>query len=244
MGELKFIGEGKTKRLYLDETDGSIVVEYKDVITALNGFRSEVAPEKGSVNNQISSEIFKYLEERGINTHFLETIKGNQTRVKYLNMIPLEVVVRNKAAGSYLKKNELISEGESLKEAVVEFYFKDDNKGDPELKKEDITRGKILSDTELNELVEITLRINEYLKEFFGKIEIDLMDFKIEFGKIGGIIVLGDEISPDSCRLRDLNTGSILDKDIFRTGYGSFMDGYREVLKRIRKGNCNEKSID
>ncbi len=228
------IYEGKAKILYR-QPDGTILHYFKDSATAFNAQKKAEFSGKGSTNVRISGLIFEYLKKKGIESHFIKTIDDRAFQSLALKMIPAEVVVRNRVAGS-LAKRLGEKEGIILNPAVVEFYYKDDAKGDP-LVSEDVLislYGQNLS--ELQKMKELALQVNAALIELFKSAEIDLIDFKLEFGKTAdGRIMLADEVSPDTCRLWDIKTGEKLDKDRFRFDLGDLMTGYRMVVERIEK---------
>ncbi|WP_010476924.1 phosphoribosylaminoimidazolesuccinocarboxamide synthase [Thermococcus zilligii] len=223
--------EGKAKRVIpLDE--GKVVMEFKDDATAFDGSKRAQFRGKGWLNAQISAHLFRVLEEKGIKTHFIGVAGDNKLIVERLDMYPLEVVVRNVVAGS-LKKRLPLEEGTELKEPIVELYYKNDSLHDPMI---NYYHARILGieEPEIKEMERIALRVNEVLKEYFRERGIILVDFKLEFGKNGrGEIVLGDEISPDTCRFWDAKTGKSLDKDVFRFDKGDLIEAYEELYARL-----------
>ncbi|MBK9293984.1 MAG: phosphoribosylaminoimidazolesuccinocarboxamide synthase [Oligoflexia bacterium] len=227
--------EGKAKKVYLTDKEEFLVTEFKNSLTAFNAKKLGSFENKGVINLSITTTIFKYLEKNGIKTHFVENISNNEMVVRRLKMIPLEVVVRNIAAGSFSSRFN-IPEGEAFEKPFVEFYYKNDALNDPLLTDEHVLTLKIANQNEINELKLKALKINQALITMFDKADIKLVDFKIEFGKLGsGEIVLGDEISPDSCRLWDKKTDEKLDKDRFRRDLGRVQESYEEVVTRIQK---------
>ncbi len=235
MKKLDLLYEGKGKRLYKCEDKDLLISEFKDDLTAFNAQKTGQEKGKGALNCKISTELFKLLEENGIKTHLVETLSDNEQLVKKVDIIPLEVVVRNVATGSLVKRLG-IEDGTVLPFALVEFYYKDDELGDPLLNDEHCLLLDIASDSELEELKRLGREINVILKSFFLKRDLNLIDFKVEFGKDKeGNILLSDEISPDSCRFWDVNTKEKLDKDRFRQGLGGVKMAYEEVLQRILK---------
>jgi len=232
--EKKILYEGKAKIVYASENPAEVVVYYKDAATAFDGKKKGEIENKGYLNAQISAYIFKYLEKQGIKTHFLEVVGEREQRVKKLNIIPLEVVVRNIAAGSLAKRLGL-SEGTALAFPVVELYYKNDELGDPLINHSHAKVLNLATQEEINYLEETALKINKLLEEFFASLNILLVDFKLEFGRFNGEILLGDEISPDTCRLWDKDTLEKLDKDRFRRDLGGVSEAYREILKRIKE---------
>ncbi len=237
MKKLELLYEGKGKRLFKCEDDDLLISEFKDDLTAFNAQKKGNEKGKGALNCQISTELFRLLEENGIKTHLVETLSENEQLVKRVEIIPIEVVVRNIATGS-LTKRLGIKDGTVLPFTLVEFYYKDDDLGDPILNDEHCLLLDLASEIELEELKRLGREINSILKGFFLKRGLNLVDFKVEFGKDrDGNILLSDEISPDSCRFWDIETNEKLDKDRFRQGLGNVKVAYEEVLKRILKGN-------
>jgi phosphoribosylaminoimidazole-succinocarboxamide synthase len=225
--------EGKAKRIYATEHPEQFWVEYKDDATAFNGEKKDVLQGKGRLNNEISSLIFTLLKQDGIDSHFIKRISENEQLVKKVEIVPLEVVVRNIAAGSLVKRLGL-ERGTIFPEPVLEFYYKDDSLGDPLINNEHIRVMELAAEEELETMKQIALKVNEKLKVIFSAIGTSLVDFKLEFGRDAeGRILLADEISPDTCRLWDEETGESLDKDLFRFGTGNLQDGYETILKRL-----------
>ena len=236
MKKLGLLYEGKGKRLYECENEDLLIAEFKDDLTAFNAQKKGNEKGKGSLNCKISTELFKLLEQNGIKTHLVETLSDNEQLVKKVEIIPIEVVVRNIATGS-LTKRLGIKDGTVLPFALVEFYYKDDDLGDPLLNDEHCLILDIANESELEELKRLGREINVILKSFFIKRDLKLVDFKVEFGKDkDGNILLSDEISPDSCRFWDAKTNEKLDKDRFRQGLGGVKMAYEEVLKRVLEG--------
>ncbi|MGE8207704.1 phosphoribosylaminoimidazolesuccinocarboxamide synthase [Heyndrickxia sp. NPDC080065] len=226
--------EGKAKRIYGTEQEGVLWVEYKDSATAFNGEKKSEIAGKGQLNNEITSLIFEKLNEQGIESHFIEKISKHEQLVKQVSIIPLEVVTRNVVAGS-LSKRLGIDEGTPLKHPIVEFYYKNDDLGDPLITEDHIKVLEIASMEELVLLRKHALKINEVLSNMFLELGIRLVDFKLEFGKDSqGEILLADEISPDTCRLWDADTNQKLDKDVFRRDLGDLTTVYQEILNRLR----------
>ncbi|WP_043929601.1 phosphoribosylaminoimidazolesuccinocarboxamide synthase [Bacillus sp. EB01] len=231
MGELLY--EGKAKRIYRTADEQIVLVEYKDSATAFNGEKKAEISGKGQLNNEISSNIFIMLKEQGIESHFVEKVSANSQLVKRVTIIPLEVVVRNVAAGSMAKRLGM-EEGKPLKKPIVEFYLKDDDLGDPLITEDHIFELNLATQGEIAILKEKAIEINNVLSTFFKEIGINLIDFKLEFGKdASGKIVLADEISPDTCRLWDSKTNEKLDKDVFRRDLGSLKEAYEKILNRL-----------
>lgn len=231
------IYEGKGKRLYKTQEQGYIQAEFKDDLTAFNAQKRGEQKGKGELNCLISQALFELLESRGVVTHYVRLIENHIMLCKKIEMIPLEVVVRNIATGS-LSKRLGIEEGRSLPFALVEFYYKDDALGDPLLNDEHcLILGAVKNYEVLEELKTLGRKINEILSEFFALRDLVLVDFKLEFGfSEDGELLLADELSPDNLRLWDKHTGKKLDKDVFRQDLGDVKNAYEEVLHRIRGG--------
>lgn len=225
--------EGKAKRIFRTEDEQIVLIAYKDSATAFNGQKKADITGKGRLNNEITSLLFLKLKEQGIESHFIERISETEQLVKRVEIIPLEVVVRNIAAGS-LSKRLGIEEGKELTKPLVEFYLKNDDLGDPLLTNDHIDELNIATKEELTVLKEKALKINTVLSSFFNELGINLIDFKLEFGKDAeGSILLADEISPDTCRLWDKKTNEKLDKDVFRRDLGSLTEAYETILARL-----------
>ena len=232
----KLVYEGKAKRIYATDKDDEVICEYKDALTAFNGEKVSSQKGKGALNLAITTLIFEQLEKAGIPTHLIKKIDETSQLVKKCDIILIEVVIRNIAAGSLAKRIGL-KEGEKLPFTIVEFYYKNDDLNDPLINDDHcLILGLVKDRGELDTLREYGLRINEFLVEFFDKAGMTLVDFKVEFGRDSqGNIILADEITPDSCRLWDKKTGKKMDKDIFREDLGDLMGAYKEVLQRIEK---------
>jgi phosphoribosylaminoimidazole-succinocarboxamide synthase len=227
--------EGKAKKLWtLADEDNLLIAEFKDDLTAFNAEKKGSESGKGALNCKISSELFSFLEEHGVKTHLVETLDDNHQLVKKVQIIPIEVVVRNTATGS-LSKRLGIEDGKVLDFVLVEFYLKDDDLNDPIICEDHCMLLNLVDNRDkLNILKQKGLQINRLLKEFFEKRRLNLVDFKVEFGiDSEGEILLSDEISPDSCRFWDMDSGEKLDKDRFRQNLGNVKVAYEEVLKRI-----------
>ncbi|MBT2696100.1 MULTISPECIES: phosphoribosylaminoimidazolesuccinocarboxamide synthase [Bacillaceae] len=225
--------EGKAKRIYATDDEQIVLVEYKDSATAYNGQKKADITGKGRLNNEITSLLFLKLKEQGIESHFIERISEIEQLVKKVTIIPLEVVVRNIAAGS-LANRLGIEEGRELSTPIVEFYLKNDELGDPLVTLDHILELQVATEEDAAILREKALQINTVLSSFFNELGIRLIDFKLEFGKDkDGQILLADEISPDTCRLWDKETNEKLDKDVFRRDLGSLTDAYENILARL-----------
>ncbi|WP_291649269.1 phosphoribosylaminoimidazolesuccinocarboxamide synthase [Clostridium sp.] len=234
MEKLEMMYEGKAKKIYATDKADEVIVYYKDDATAFNGEKKGQIEDKGALNNAITSMIFEMLNENGIKTHFIEKLNEREQLCKKVEIVPLEVIVRNVAAGSMAKRLGL-EEGFELKTTVFELSYKDDSLGDPLINDYHAVGIGATTFEELNKIYEMTAKINELLKEFFIKQNIKLIDFKLEFGRCDGEIILADEISPDTCRFWDATTGEKLDKDRFRRDLGNVKDAYVEILNRIKK---------
>ena len=230
-GELLY--EGKAKRIYATENPEIVLVQYKDSATAFNGEKFATIEGKGQLNNQITSLLFQELRASGIDSHFVEKISKNEQLVKRVSIIPLEVVVRNVAAGSFSKRVGM-EEGIRLKRSIVEFYYKDDALGDPLITEDHIDILGLASEEEVAVLKRNALQINKKLTGLFASAGIKLVDFKLEFGKDSkGQILLADEISPDTCRLWDEVSNAKLDKDVYRRELGSLTEAYKKILEKL-----------
>lgn len=227
--------EGKAKKVFQDSQNGTLILEFKDQLTAFNAQKKGSFEKKGSVNSEITELIFKYLLGQGVKSHYIERIDDLRLRVLKVQMIPLEVVVRNVMAGSLAKKLGL-SEGAQLAFPVVEFYYKKDELEDPLLTEDHVLVLKIADRARIDEMKRLALDINNKLKELFTAAGMMLVDFKVEMGMTAdGKLVLADEITPDSCRLWDLSSGEKMDKDRFRRDLGQVKEAYLEVLSRLQK---------
>lgn len=224
--------EGKAKIIYKTDDSDLVWVEYKDSATAFNGLKKGTIQDKGIYNAKISAAIFEYLEKIGVPTHQHSVINDRELVVKKVEIIPIEVVVRNKVAGS-LAKRVGQPEGTELACPILEFCYKDDDLGDPMVNEYHIAAMKWATDEEMAAIKELSAKVNAALTKFFAETGTDLIDFKLEFGRYHGQVILADEISPDTCRLWDQKTGEKLDKDRFRRDLGNVEEAYQEILKRI-----------
>lgn len=232
--ENKLIYSGKAKDIYATDDENMIMSVYKDQATMLNGARKATIEGKGALNNQISSFIFEKLNASGIKTHFIKQVSNRKQLNKKVDIIPLEVVLRNVTAGSFSKRFG-VDEGLALEKPIVEFYYKKDELDDPFINDEHVQFLGIASPEEISYLKNETRRINELLKGWFEQIGLQLIDFKLEFGRdFEGNIILADEFSPDNCRLWDAD-GHHMDKDVFRKNLGSLTDVYQIVLKKLKE---------
>ncbi|MCF0149387.1 MAG: phosphoribosylaminoimidazolesuccinocarboxamide synthase [Clostridium sp.] len=232
MEKLEMLYEGKAKKIYATDKEDEVIVYYKDDATAFNGEKKGQIEDKGELNNSITSMIFEMLNREGIKTHFIKKINEREQLCKKVEIVPLEVIVRNVAAGSMAKRLGL-EEGYELKTTVFELSYKDDELGDPLINDYHAVGIGATTFEELEQIYGVTAKINEILKKFFIEQDIKLIDFKLEFGRYNGEIILADEISPDTCRFWDAITGEKLDKDRFRRDLGNVKDAYVEILNRI-----------
>lgn len=232
MEKKELIYEGKAKRVYKTGDPKTVWVEFKDDATAFDGLKKGTIAGKGVLNNQISTYFFKLLEREGIPTHFIEYISPNEMLVKFLEIIPVEVVVRNIAAGSLAKRLGM-EEGTPLSQPVVEYYYKSDELGDPLINDDHIRVAGLAAPEDMQHIKSTALKVNEILKKHLETKNLDLVDFKLEFGRYEGKILLGDEISPDTCRFWDKTTRERLDKDRFRRDLGNVEEAYREIRRRL-----------
>lgn len=225
--------EGKAKKVFATENPDYCIVSYKDDATAFNGLKKGTILGKGAINNRVTNYLMKMLEKEGIPTHFVEELNDRETVVKRVKIIPLEVIVRNVAAGSLAKRLGL-EEGVRMGRTVLEFCYKDDALGDPMVNEYHILAMNFATEEELKLISEYSLKINRILSEYLAEVNVELIDFKLEFGKTAdGTVVLADEISPDTCRFWDSVTGEKLDKDRFRRDLGNVEGAYKEILHRL-----------
>ena len=232
MEKLEQLYEGKAKKVYATDVEDVYIVDYKDDATAFNGEKKGTIVGKGVINNRMTNFLFQKLEKAGVPTHFVEELSDRETAVKKVEIVPLEVIVRNVVAGSFAVRMGL-EEGTKLVAPTLEFSYKDDALGDPMINSYHAIGIGASTREEIDKITEYTFKINEVLKKFFAEAGIELIDFKIEFGRYHGEVILADEISPDTCRLWDINTHEKLDKDRFRRDLGNVEDAYQEVFRRI-----------
>lgn len=228
--------EGKAKRLWATEDPGILRMEFKNDATAFNGEKKAEFADKGRLNNEISTLIYGFLEKEGVSTHFVRQIDSTNVEVHKVDIVMVEVIVRNLAAGSFCKRTG-VEEGTPFSQPIVEFSIKSDELGDPLVNDDYIRELKLASPEDLAFLRKSALKVNEILSKFFGECGLKLVDFKLEFGRLASDpskMVLADEISPDGCRLWDLKSGEKMDKDRFRRDLGGVMEAYAEVLKRVK----------
>lgn len=232
----EFLYEGKAKKIYKTDDPNQLLVEFKDDATAFDGVKKDRLQDKGILNNRLSAIFFKLLEENGIETHYLEFLNEREMLVKALDIIPVEVIVRNIAAGS-ISKRLGIEEGIKLNKTVLEFSLKDDALHDPMINHYHIYALNLATAEEMAVIEKAALQINAIMIPYLEQKGITLVDFKLEFGRHQGRVILGDEISPDTCRFWDSSSGEKLDKDRFRRDLGGVVDAYREVLRRLEGGD-------
>ncbi len=231
-----FLYEGKAKKIYKTDDPNRLLVEFKDDATAFDGVKKDRLQDKGILNNRLSAIFFKLLEDSDIETHYIETLSEREMLVKALEIIPVEVIVRNIAAGS-ISKRLGIEEGVKLNKTVLEFSLKDDALHDPMINHYHIYALDLATAEEMAVIEKEALKINAILIPYMEQKGITLVDFKLEFGRHQGRVILGDEISPDTCRFWDSSSGEKLDKDRFRRDLGGVVDAYREVLRRLEGGD-------
>ena len=236
MQKTELLYEGKAKKVYATENPDYCIVSYKDDATAFNGLKKGTIVGKGVVNNRMSNFMFQLLEKHGIKTHFVEELSDRDTVVRKVSIVPLEVIVRNKAAGS-LSKRLGLEEGTPMRVPVLEFCYKNDDLGDPMINHYHIAAMELATKDEMAQIAAMALKVNELLTAYLKDLGIELIDFKLEFGRFNGEILLADEISPDTCRFWDSKTGEKLDKDRFRRDLGHVEDAYQEILRRLMGGH-------
>ncbi len=225
--------EGKAKKVYATNDPNLVIVDYKDDATAFNGEKKGTITGKGVINNKMTNYMFKMLEKAGVPTHLVEEISDRETIVKKVSIVPLEVIIRNVAAGSFSKKLG-IEEGTPLKQPTLEFSYKSDDLGDPFINDYYALGLGLATQNEIDTITKYAFMVNDYMLKFFKELNIDLIDFKIEFGRTSdGTIILADEISPDTCRFWDSTTHEKLDKDRFRRDMGGVEEAYQEIMKRL-----------
>ena len=225
--------EGKAKKVFATDDPNLVIVSYKDDATAFNGLKKGTIAGKGVINNKMSNLLMQMLERKGVKTHFVKELSDRETVVKKVSILPLEVIIRNISAGSFSKRYG-VEEGIVFEEPTFEFSYKNDKLGDPLLNEYHVVALKLATKDEIDTIKNYAFKINELLKEFWLECGVTLVDFKLEFGRLGdGSIVLADEISPDTCRLWDSKTGEKLDKDRFRRDMGGVEDAYAEIMKRL-----------
>ena len=233
MNKTEQLYEGKAKKVFATDNPDYCIVDYKDDATAFNGEKKGTIVGKGVINNRVTNHLMKLLETKGIPTHFVEELSERETIVKKVTIVPIEVIVRNIAAGS-LSKRLGLAEGTKLASTVLEYCYKDDALGDPMINDYHAAALGLATPDELKKISMYSMMVNDILSDYLRDLNIQLIDFKLEFGRVkNGTIVLADEISPDTCRFWDTRTGEKLDKDRFRRDMGGVEDAYKEILKRL-----------
>ncbi len=226
------IYEGKAKKVFATDDPKIVIVDYKDDATAFNGLKKGTIAGKGVVNNKVSNHFFRLLEKEGIPTHYVEQLSDRETAVRRVEILPVEVIVRNRAAGSFSKRMG-VAEGTALACPILEYSYKNDELGDPFINSYYIRALEIATDEEMEQVKTYSFRINDILKAYLDGLGIELIDFKLEFGRFDGKVILADEISPDTCRFWDKASGKKLDKDRFRRDLGDVEEAYREIIRRL-----------
>ena len=233
MEKKEMLYEGKAKQVFATDDPEVLLVHYKDDATAFNGLKKGTITGKGAINNRVTNFMMQVLEKEGVPTHFVEELNERDTLVKKVSIVPLEVIIRNISAGSFAKHYG-VEEGIVFDEPTIEFSYKNDELGDPLINEYHALALKLATKAEIARIKELAFKTNEVMKKFFKERKVDLVDFKLEFGRLSdGTIVLADEISPDTCRFWDSETHEKLDKDRFRRDLGNVEDAYKEMLKRI-----------
>ena len=232
MKQLGQLYEGKAKKVFATDDPDIVIVDYKDDATAFNGLKKGTIAGKGVINNKMSNMMFRIMEQHGIPTHYVEELSDRETAVTKVQIVPLEVIIRNTAAGSFSKRYG-VPEGKKLPVTVLEFSYKNDDLGDPLINDYHALAMELATPEEIETIKKMAFKVNDIMKEFFKTLNIDLIDFKLEFGRFKGQIILADEISPDTCRFWDMTTGEKLDKDRFRRDMGGVEDAYKEVFARL-----------
>ncbi len=232
MKKMEQMYEGKAKKVYATDEPDVVIVSYKDDATAFNGLKKGTIVGKGVVNNKVSNHFFKLLESKGIPTHYVQQLSDRETAVKRVEIVPVEVIMRNKAAGSFSKRMG-VEEGAHFKSPILEYSYKNDDLGDPFINSYYVRALELATDDEMDKIKEYSFKVNEILSEYLKDFGIELIDFKLEFGRFKGELILADEISPDTCRFWDIETGKKLDKDRFRRDMGDVEEAYREIIRRL-----------
>ncbi len=232
MEKKQLLYEGKAKKVFATEDPDVVIVDYKDDATAFNGEKKGTIVGKGAINNRMTNHVFRLIAEKGVPTHLVEELSDRETAVKKVEIVPLEVIVRNVAAGSFSKRMG-VEEGRELLCPILEFSYKDDDLGDPFINDDYALALGLATQEEIDKIKGYTRTVNQVMKEYFLSLGLKLIDFKIEFGRFHGEIILADEVSPDTCRLWDVKTNEKLDKDRFRRDLGNVEEAYEEVFKRL-----------
>ncbi len=232
MEKKELLYEGKAKKVFTTEDPDTLIVSYKDDATAFDGQKKGTIVGKGAINNRMTNHIFKLLEAEGVPTHLIEELNDRETAVKKVEIVPLEVIIRNFSAGSFAKKMGM-EEGIQLKQPILEFSYKNDDLHDPFINRYYALALELATEEEIDAISKYAFKVNEVMRKYFASLGIELIDFKIEFGRFHGQIILADEVSPDTCRLWDKETHEKLDKDRFRRDLGNVEDAYEEVFRRL-----------
>lgn len=232
MEKLEQLYEGKAKKVFKTDDADRLIVDYKDDATAFNGVKKGTIVGKGAINNRMTNKVFQMLEKEGVPTHYIEELSDRETLVKKVEIVPLEVIIRNVAAGSFSKRLG-VEEGTPLKIPTIEFSYKNDELGDPLINSYFAVALGLATWEEIETIKKYAFKVNDVLKAYFLQADMKLIDFKIEFGRFHGEIILADEVSPDTCRLWDVHTNEKLDKDRFRRDLGNVEEAYNEVFKRL-----------
>lgn len=232
MEKLEQLYEGKAKKVFKTDDADLLIVDYKDDATAFNGEKKGTIVGKGAINNRMTNKVFRMLEEKGVPTHYVEELSDRETLVKKVQIVPLEVIIRNVAAGSFSKRLG-VEEGTPLQIPTIEFSYKNDELGDPLINSYFAVALGLASWEEIETIKRYAFQVNDVLREYFLQADMKLIDFKIEFGRFHDQIILADEVSPDTCRLWDVHTNEKLDKDRFRRDLGNVEEAYNEVFKRL-----------
>jgi len=232
MEKVDKIYEGKAKILYSTDSPDHVIHYFKDDATAFNAKKKGTIVDKGVINNKITSKIFEFLESEGVPTHYEKVLSDREMLTKKVEMFPLEVIIRNRAAGSLCRVLG-VEEGRFLANPILEFCYKEDKLGDPVVNESHISALELATKDEIEVIKKYVFKINELMSEFFLKLNLELIDFKVEFGRFKGDIILADEISPDTCRLWEVGTGRKMDKDRFRLDLGDIEETYQEILNRV-----------
>lgn len=232
MEKKELLYEGKAKKVFTTEDPDTLIVSYKDDATAFDGQKKGTIVGKGAINNRMTNHIFKLLEAEGVPTHLIEELNDRETAVKKVEIVPLEVIIRNFSAGSFAKKMGM-EEGIQLKQPTLEFSYKNDDLHDPFINRYYALALELVTEEEIDAISKYAFKVNEVMRKYFASLGIELIDFKIEFGRFHGQIILADEVSPDTCRLWDKETHEKLDKDRFRRDLGNVEDAYEEVFRRL-----------
>ncbi|MCI9448726.1 MAG: phosphoribosylaminoimidazolesuccinocarboxamide synthase [Clostridiales bacterium] len=233
MEKKEMLYEGKAKRVYATDDPEVLLVDYKDDATAFNGLKKGTISGKGAINNRVTNYMMQILEKEGVPTHLVKELSDRETLVKKVSIVPLEVIIRNISAGSFAKRYG-VEEGIVFSEPTIEFSYKNDDLGDPLINTYHALALGLATKEEVKTIEDMAFKVNSVMKTFFKNLKVDLVDFKLEFGRLSdGTIVLADEISPDTCRFWDSETHEKLDKDRFRRDLGNVEDAYQEMMKRI-----------